>query len=74
MNKLKEKLVVTKMKALCKMHDLTTKKENGDKAIIVELVFIAIAVALVLIFRTQIQTLITDFMTSVTTKINGALS
>lgn len=49
------------------------KKEAGNEQLIVALVMIAIAVALVLIFKDKISTLMTSFMTNVTNKINTAL-
>ena len=49
------------------------KKQEGNEQLIVALVMIAISVALVLIFKDKISTLLTGFMTDVTTKINGAL-
>lgn len=52
---------------------LFTKKENGNEQLIVALVMIAIAVALVLIFKDKISALMTTFMTNVTNKINSAL-
>lgn len=45
----------------------------GNEQLIVALVMIAISVALVLIFKDKISTLLTDFMTNVTSKINTAL-
>ena len=49
------------------------KKQEGNEQLIVALVMIAISVALVLIFKDKISTLLAGFMTDVTTKINGAL-
>ncbi len=49
------------------------KRENGNEQLIVALVMIAISVALVIIFKDKISTLLTSFMTNVTTKINTAL-
>ena len=48
-------------------------QKEGNEQLIVALVMIAISVALVLIFKDKISTLLTGFMTDVTTKINGAL-
>ena len=73
MNRIKEKLIIAKNKAICKVLEVREMKEAGDKALIVELVLIAIEVALVLIFKTQISKLVTDFMAKVTTKISDAL-
>lgn len=73
MKKIREKFVIAKNKAICKALEVREMKEAGDKALIVELVLIAIAVALVLIFKTQISKLVTDFMAKVTTKISDAL-
>lgn len=56
-----------------KLIDFCFKKENGNEQLIVALVMIAISVALVLIFKDKISTLLTSFMTNVTTKINTAL-
>lgn len=49
------------------------KKQDGNEQLIVALVMIAISVALVIIFKDKISTLLTSFMTNVTTKINAAL-
>ena len=56
-----------------KIQNFFTKKEAGNEQLIVALVMIAIAVALVLIFKDKISTLMTSFMTNVTSKINSAL-
>ena len=49
------------------------RRESGNEQLIVARVMIAIAVALILIFKEKITTLMTSFMASVTTKINTAL-
>ena len=46
-------------------------KENGGKEIIVELGLAAIAVALLVVYRGQINTLVTGIMGEATTAING---
>ena len=46
-------------------------KDNGGKEIIVELGLAAIAVALLLVYRGQINTLVTGIMGEATTAING---
>ncbi|MBU9725268.1 Flp1 family type IVb pilin [Diplocloster modestus] len=51
-----------------------TKKEQGGKEIIAEVALAVIAVALILIFRTQISSLITTIMTSMNTKVSELFS
>ena len=46
-------------------------KDNGGKEIIVELGLAAIAVALLLVYRTEINTLVTGIMSSATTNIGN---
>jgi hypothetical protein len=46
-------------------------KDNGGKEIIVELGLVAIAVALLVVYRGQINTLVTGIMGEATTAING---
>ena len=46
-------------------------KDNGGKEIIVELGLAAIAVALLLVYRTEINTLVTGIMTQATTTIGN---
>lgn len=46
-------------------------KDNGGKEIIVELGLAAIAVALLVVYRGQINTLVTGIMGEATTAING---
>ena len=50
------------------------KKELGGKEIIAEGALAVIAVALILIFRTQISSLITTIMTSMNTKVSELFS
>lgn len=66
LKELKEKV----QNALIKMY---MRRECGNEQLIVALVMIAIAVALIIIFKEKITTLMTSFMASVTTKINTAL-
>ena len=47
------------------------KKDHGGKEIIVELGLAAIAVALLLVYRTEINTLVTGIMSSATTNIGN---
>ena len=63
--------IYNKAGAKCKTFFL--QKKEGNEQLIVALVMIAIAVALVLIFKDKISTLMTSFMNNVTTKINNAL-
>ena len=46
-------------------------KDNGGKEIIVELGLAAIAVALLMVYRTEINTLVTGIMTQATTTIGN---
>lgn len=47
------------------------KKDHGGKEIIVELGLAAIAVALLLVYRTEINTLVTGIMSQATTTIGN---
>jgi len=47
------------------------KKDHGGKEIIVELGLAAIAVALLMVYRTEINTLVTGIMSSATTNIGN---
>ena len=47
------------------------KADKGGKEIIVELGLAGIAVALLLVYRTEINTLVTGIMTQATTAIQG---
>ena len=62
-NKAKNK--VQKMKAA------VMAKDNGGKEIIVELGLAAIAVALLVVYRTEINTLVTGIMSQATTTIGN---
>ena len=48
-----------------------TKKDKGGKEIIVELGLTVVAVALIVVFREQIKTLVDGIMTQATTTITG---
>ena len=73
MKKISANLIRTKKNLEYRMVKFLLKKEGGNEQLIVALVMIAISVALVIIFKDKINTLLTNFMTSVTTKINTAL-
>ena len=47
------------------------KKDKGGKEIIVELGLTVVAVALIVVFRTEIKELVDGIMTAATTTING---
>ena len=48
--------------------------DNGGKEIIVELGLTVVAVALIVVFRTEIKTLVDGIMSTATTTINGLFS
>ena len=50
------------------------KKDKGGKEIIVELGLTVVAVALIVVFRTEIKTLVDGIMSTATTTINGLFS
>lgn len=54
-----------------KMKAAVMAKDNGGKEIIVELGLAAIAVALLLVYRTEINTLVTGIMNQATTTIGN---
>ena len=53
-----------------KIADLVSRKHTGGKEVIIELLFVAIGVGLIIIFRTQINQFVTDIMTSLTNTVN----
>lgn len=53
-----------------KVSKFLSKKELGGKEIIVEVGLAVIAVALLLVFRTEINELVTTLISAATTKIN----
>ena len=50
------------------------KKDKGGKEIIVELGLTVVAVALIVVFRTEIKGLVDSIMSTATTTINGLFS
>lgn len=50
------------------------KKKRGDKSLIIELGLIAVGLALVVIFKNQISSVITTIGTQITAKITEILS
>ena len=58
-------------KTVEKVKTTIVRKDKGGKEIIVELGLAGIAVALLLVYRTQINTLVTGIMTQATTAIQG---
>ncbi len=50
------------------------KKDNGDKAIVVEVGLAVIAVVLLVIFKTQMSNFITKLVGDMTTEIGNILS
>ena len=58
-------------KTVEKVKTTIVRKDKGGKEIIVELGLAGIAVALLLVYRTEINTLVTGIMTQATTAIQG---
>lgn len=56
------------------MKDFWSKKDPGDKAIIVEIGLAVIAVVLLLVFREAMSAFITTLVTEMTNKISAILS
>ena len=54
-----------------KVKTTTVRKDKGGKEIIVELGLAGIAVALLIVYRTEINTLVTGIMSQATTAIQG---
>lgn len=51
-----------------------TKKDNGDKAIVVEVGLAVIAVVLLVVFQGQMSTFITTLVSNMTQEISSILS
>lgn len=71
MNKVARNMKTQVMKAKASACTALAKKDHGGKEIIVELGLAAIAVALLLVYRTEINTLVTGIMSDATTAIGG---
>lgn len=71
MNKVKANMKNQVMKAKAGMSTALAQKDHGGKEIIVELGLAAIAVALLMVYRTEINTLVTGIMSDATTAISG---
>ena len=56
------------------MQNMLSVKDNGGKEIIVELGLAAIAVALLILFRNEIKTLVTTIMSKATSQITNLFS
>ena len=54
--------------------NMLMKKDNGDKAIVVEVGLAVIAVVLLVIFQGQMTTFLTTLVTNMTQEISGILS
>lgn len=74
MNKAKENMKNQVMSAKKGMCAVLGKKDHGGKEIIVELGLAAIAVALLMVYRTEINTLVTNIMNQATTTIGNLFS
>ncbi len=64
----------TRMKLTAKILCYTPKKHAGSKELIIELGLAAIAVALLLLYKDQIATMLKALMNTATTTITGAFS
>lgn len=71
MNKVTEKMKNATMMMATGAKNAVAKKDHGGKEVIVELGLAAIAVALLLVYRTEINTLVTGIMTQATTSIGN---
>lgn len=71
MNKVTENMKNQVMKAKAGVCAAMTQKDHGGKEIIVELGLAAIAVALLMVYRTEINTLVTNIMNQATTTIGN---
>lgn len=71
MNKVTEKMKNATMMMTTGVKNAVAKKDHGGKEVIVELGLAAIAVALLLVYRTEINTLVTGIMTQATTSIGN---
>ncbi len=61
----------TKAQKLCKK---VFKKDKGGSAIIIELGLMGVAVALLLVYRTEVNTFLTTFMGQATTNLSALLT
>lgn len=71
------KLLVMKQKAIegvTSYVKVFMKKDHGGKEIIAEIGLVVVAVTLLLIFRTQISTIISTIMTKASNEIDGLFS
>lgn len=57
-----------------KVKEKLFKKKRGDKSLIIELGLIAVGLALIVIFKNQLSSVITTICTQVTAKISEILS
>lgn len=57
-----------------KVKEKLLKKKRGDKSLIIELGLIAVGLALIVIFKNQLSSVITTICTQVTAKISEILS
>lgn len=71
MNKVAKNMKNKVMRVKAEMSTALVQKDHGGKEIIVELGLAAIAVALLLVYRTEINTLVTGIMADATTAIGG---
>jgi hypothetical protein len=71
MNRVTENMKNATMMMVTGAKNAVAKKDHGGKEVIVELGLAAIAVALLLVYRTEINTLVTGIMTQATTSIGN---
>lgn len=74
MRNLRNRLNLAIVNGKMKLEQLKSRKEDGAKAIIVEIVLVVVAVALCVIFKDKIGDIVTDFMTKTKTKTDAIWS
>ncbi len=75
---MKEK-INTKIKSILKeakntFKSIITKKEEGVKAIIVEIILIVVAAAVCILFKDQILSLLGDLLGEISTRVKGVFN
>lgn len=68
---MKSKVEKKKREIKTAFNNLLTEKKNGGKEIIIELGLMVIAVALIIVFRDKINTLLTTIMETAGTRITN---
>lgn len=70
-----ERLLTYRIKLMNKAREIMSRKEDGGKEVIVELVLVAVAIGVALLWKqglgTTVNSLITSFTTKITTLFSG---